>query len=123
MSIPTKLRSILTHLFTGRGPSTSPPQPPAPEAEEPESIPVKKDPPSRPIGLTPETWDLLTQHQRKIVSMICKGASNADIAKEFRISEDTVKSHLYRLYKILGVNSRHELRNKALRANIDIDHP
>ena len=52
-------------------------------------------------GLTPRELD--------VVGAIVAGSSNKDIAKQFAISEDTVKHHLTNVYNKLGVSNRLEL--------------
>lgn len=51
----------------------------------------------------------LTQREREIVELIYKGASNAIIAEELFISQNTVKSHMKNIYEKLNVHSRMEL--------------
>ncbi len=63
--------------------------------------------------LLPETFhehvpDLqpLTCRERDMLNMVLKGASNREIAEMSNISERTVKTHLYRVYRKLKVKSR-----------------
>lgn len=51
----------------------------------------------------------LTDRESELCSLICEGKSNPDIAKELFISENTVKTHIYNLFKKTGVSSRIEL--------------
>jgi len=53
---------------------------------------------SRPGGLTPR------EHQ--ILQLLALGRSNAEIARKLSISETTVKGHLWRLYRKIGVANR-----------------
>jgi len=48
----------------------------------------------------------LTCRERDMLSMVLKGASNREIAEMSNISERTVKTHLYRVYRKLKVKSR-----------------
>lgn len=48
----------------------------------------------------------LTQREIEILSLISLGASNDDIAKKIYISTHTVKTHLYNIYKKIGVTNR-----------------
>lgn len=48
----------------------------------------------------------LTARQIDIIKLILKGASNKEIGEKLFISEDTVKAHLKRVMKYMGVNSR-----------------
>ena len=48
----------------------------------------------------------LSKRQTQLIAMLDKGMSNRDIATELEISEHTVKVHLWRLFRRLGVKSR-----------------
>jgi DNA-binding NarL/FixJ family response regulator len=48
----------------------------------------------------------LSKRQKQLIVMLDRGLSNRDIAAELSISEHTVKVHLWRLFRRLGVNSR-----------------
>ena len=48
----------------------------------------------------------LSKRQTQLIAMLDKGMSNRDIAAELEISEHTVKVHLWRLFRRLGVKSR-----------------
>lgn len=48
----------------------------------------------------------LTKRQRQLILMLDEGLSNRDIAERLGISEHTVKVHLWRLFRRLGVKSR-----------------
>ncbi len=52
-------------------------------------------------GLTP-----LTNREMEVLTMVLQGASNREIASSSSISERTVKTHLYRVYRKLNVKSR-----------------
>jgi two-component system response regulator DegU len=52
-------------------------------------------------GLTP-----LTNREMEVLTMVLQGASNREIANQSSISERTVKTHLYRVYRKLNVKSR-----------------
>jgi len=49
---------------------------------------------------------LLTKRELEILNQLCLGHSNHDIATSFYISENTTKSHLYRIFKKIGVRNR-----------------
>ena len=51
----------------------------------------------------------LTETEEKVLSLLCDGLSNADIAKSLTISESTVKVHMSHLLKKYGASSRLEL--------------
>jgi DNA-binding NarL/FixJ family response regulator len=51
----------------------------------------------------------LTEAEKEIVSLICQGYRNKEIAQKLHISEQTVKSHCNRIYKKVGVSDRLQL--------------
>lgn len=63
--------------------------------------PVRGEASSRNYGLTPR--------EMEIVSAIVTGSSNKDIARQFSITEITVKHHLTNIFDKLGVSNRLEL--------------
>jgi len=60
----------------------------------------------------------LSKRQKQLILMLDRGLSNRDIAAELNISEHTVKVHLWRLFRRLGVKSRtqtlHFARSRGL---------
>ncbi|WP_423839854.1 response regulator transcription factor [Vibrio mytili] len=60
--------------------------------------------------------DSLTSRERQILSLIAHGITNQQIASKLFVSESTVKSHIYKLYKKLDVHSRHDAM-KLVRTN------
>lgn len=48
----------------------------------------------------------LSRRQKQLIVMLDRGLSNREIADELGISEHTVKVHLWRLFRRLGVKSR-----------------
>lgn len=48
----------------------------------------------------------LTEREYEILHELCKGESNARIASSFFISENTVRTHLYNIFKKLSVTNR-----------------
>lgn len=51
----------------------------------------------------------LTPRELEVVTCIVEGCSNRDIAKQFSISEETVKRHLSNIFDKTGVSTRLEL--------------
>ena len=51
----------------------------------------------------------LTPRELEVVTCIVEGCSNRDIAKQFAISEETVKRHLSNIFDKTGVSTRLEL--------------
>ena len=73
------------------------------------AVPVKKT-----YGLTPR--------ELEVVTCIVEGCSNKDIAKQFTISEETVKRHLSNIFDKTGVSTRLELALFAISHKlVDID--
>lgn len=59
----------------------------------------------------PDTPDTLTDRERQVVAFLAQGHSNQQIAAALNISEHTVKTHLYKIYKKLGLKSRLQAAN------------
>jgi DNA-binding NarL/FixJ family response regulator len=55
----------------------------------------------------------LSKRQTQLIAMLDQGMSNRDIATELDISEHTVKVHLWRLFRRLGVKSRTQALHHA----------
>lgn len=53
----------------------------------------------------------ITPRERQMLEGISDGLSNAAIAEMMRLSEHTIKSHMYSVYKKIGVKSRLEASN------------
>src|ERR1019366_2262538 len=60
----------------------------------------------------------LTARELEVVTLITEGCTNKDIAKQFGISEETVKRHLTNIFNKLGVGNRLELALFALNHNL-----
>jgi two-component system, NarL family, nitrate/nitrite response regulator NarL len=56
----------------------------------------------------------LTTRELEVVALITEGCTNKDIARQFGISEETVKRHLTNIFNKLGVGNRLELALFAL---------
>lgn len=52
---------------------------------------------------------LLTETETRVVSLVCEGLSNAEVARLLVTSPRTVQGHLYRVFKKLGVKTRAQL--------------
>ena len=61
----------------------------------------------------------LTKRERQILKLIKDGATNADISESLKVTEHTVKSHLYNVYRKIGVRNRLEASNWV--RNIQLD--
>jgi DNA-binding NarL/FixJ family response regulator len=51
----------------------------------------------------------LSDRQREVVILVCRGLSNRLIADELVVSERTLKNYLLNIYRTLGIQSRSEL--------------
>lgn len=58
---------------------------------------------------------MLTERQRELLRLLTLGYSNRQIAYELELSVKTVENHLTALYRVIGVGSRLEANNYALR--------
>lgn len=48
----------------------------------------------------------LTERHKEILQLMAEGMSNAAIGAKLHISEDTVKTHVRRMFKVLGARDR-----------------
>jgi DNA-binding CsgD family transcriptional regulator len=51
----------------------------------------------------------LTRREREILDLLLQGMTNRQIAHAIGIGEETVKKHLYHVYRKLGLHSRSQL--------------
>lgn len=54
--------------------------------------------------------DILTPREADVLELLQGGRSNAEIAEALHVSVETVRTHVRRIYRKLGVRSRRELR-------------
>lgn len=52
------------------------------------------------------TWRELSRREQEILFLLCRGESNVEIATALDISPHTVKNHLQRIFRKIGVNNR-----------------
>jgi DNA-binding NarL/FixJ family response regulator len=52
---------------------------------------------------------LLSEREQQVVAMVAEGMTNKEISRQLRISEHTVKNHIFRIFDKLGISSRVEL--------------
>lgn len=52
---------------------------------------------------------LLSKREQQIVPLVAEGMTNKEISEKLKLSEHTVKNHLFRIYDKLGISSRVEL--------------
>lgn len=62
--------------------------------------------PKSPIKESSTTYDSLTDIEKRVLEHLCKGMSNAEIAKTMNYSESTVKKHVSKLISDFNVTSR-----------------
>ncbi len=62
--------------------------------------------------------DWLSPREREVTRCIALEMGTAEVARALSISEATVKTHLSRIYRKVGVRSRRELAGYALRVGI-----
>jgi predicted ATPase/class 3 adenylate cyclase/DNA-binding CsgD family transcriptional regulator len=60
-------------------------------------------------------WASLTPTERDVVRLVCEGLANNDIATRLFVSPRTVQSHLTHVYAKLGLTSRVQLAQEAVR--------
>ncbi|MDQ0946926.1 DNA-binding NarL/FixJ family response regulator [Streptomyces phaeochromogenes] len=60
----------------------------------------------------------LTQREREVVRLMADGHSNRSIADSLYLSEATVKTHLVRIYRKLGVDNRAAAVSQAVRRGL-----
>lgn len=59
-----------------------------------------------PDGATPASLDVLTDREREVLTLVAKGLSNAEIARELTVSETTIKTHVGHVLTKLGLRDR-----------------
>lgn len=65
----------------------------------------------RPPTQSIKAATLLTKRERQILKMMENGATNAAMAESMSVSEHTVKTHLYNIYRKIDVGNRIEAIN------------
>jgi DNA-binding NarL/FixJ family response regulator len=63
----------------------------------------------------------LTERERQMAQAVSRGLRNREIAREFGISEETVKKHLATIYGKLAINGRVALAVHVLRGGLQSD--
>ena len=72
-------------------------------------IPVSEDRPDPvPVADAGGRRITLSQRQREVLTLMSRGARNAEIARTLHVTEKTVKNHINRIFRELGVNGRVE---------------
>jgi DNA-binding NarL/FixJ family response regulator len=60
----------------------------------------------------------LTGRESEIVRKVATGKRNAEVAARLSVAEATVKTHLYKIFKKLGIRDRIQLTHYALRTGL-----
>jgi DNA-binding NarL/FixJ family response regulator len=92
-------------LSTLAGPETSPRL----RAEYRLSVIRDEDGRQDPAGISHGVGDIpLSQRQREVMTLVSRGARNAEIAEALHVTEKTVKNHINRIFRELGAANRVE---------------
>ena len=67
-------------------------------------------PPATMDGANQIGPDLLTPREADVLELLQGGGSNAEIAQALHVSIETVRTHVRRIYRKLGVRTRRDLR-------------
>jgi len=62
-----------------------------------------RTPNAEPVGVG---LDELTQREREVLALICRGLDDKSIARTLDVSGNTVRNHVARIYSKIGVNRR-----------------
>jgi DNA-binding CsgD family transcriptional regulator len=63
------------------------------------------------VSKEPADLSPLSPRQREVLELVAQGLSNAEIGKRLYLSESTVKQHLRKIYRLVGVSNRIEASN------------
>lgn len=63
-------------------------------------------------------WEALSRTEKKVIGLVQKGLTNPEIAAHLYVSPRTVQTHLYNVFKKVGVKSRQELAREAAARNL-----
>ena len=64
----------------------------------------------------------LTPRQQEIASQVLRGVSNKRIASEMDLAEQTVKDHIFTIFRKLGIHHRAELAARVLPLSLEESH-
>jgi two-component system, NarL family, nitrate/nitrite response regulator NarL len=56
-----------------------------------------------------EAFSDVSDREQQVITLVCNGLSNKEIARKLDVTEGTIKAHLHAIYEKLGVRSRIEL--------------
>lgn len=66
-----------------------------------------------PAEVEPEPSEQLSEREREVLTLLCTGATNREIAQAMHVGTETVKKHAGALYRKLGVRNRTEAAQRA----------
>ena len=75
-----------------------------------------------PAGGSPAQEAGLTPSEQRVLEALARGLTNKEIARELWLTEQTVKFHLTRIYRRLGVGNRTEAVRHAYQNRL-VSHP
>ena len=65
-------------------------------------------------GLAGDSMEALSKREIEILDQLLEGKSNREISEALAISQKTVKNHLWRIYRKLGVENRAQLLSRLI---------
>jgi DNA-binding CsgD family transcriptional regulator len=65
-------------------------------------------------------WDSLTSTELRVVALVSRGLTNAEVARRLYVSRHTVESHLSHVFSKLGLASRVELAVQSARRDLPV---
>jgi DNA-binding NarL/FixJ family response regulator len=81
------------------------------------SYTLEREPPPQPAQATVDAIRL-TRREREVLALVADGASNAQVAQRLWLAEQTIKFHLDKIYKKLGVHNRTQASLWALQTGL-----
>ncbi|WP_344365953.1 response regulator transcription factor [Streptomyces gobitricini] len=116
------LRKASDLRSTGYASQTGGAGPAAPQGPPPQRPAAEDD--TDPQDTGPQDTDdvtvRLSRQEQRVLRLVSHGMSNRSIARELRLSEQTIKNYLSSAFRKLGVNSRTEAAFYMLRAQSDL---
>ncbi|MFF8409363.1 LuxR C-terminal-related transcriptional regulator [Streptomyces omiyaensis] len=73
---------------------------------------------NRPLPPAKDGWGELTARERQVLAGVASGWSNADIAARLNVSLPTVKSHVTRIFRKIGIRTRVEAVSLAYESGL-----
>ena len=71
--------------------------------------------PQANLGTSAPGGPILSERQQEVLRLLTRGLSNREIGDQLHVSEETVKSHVGLIFKVLNVHSRVEAVTQARR--------